>query len=403
MNDAADEKQIASDPKVRLRTEGGNQWVANRSALHGVLGLAVLWLLRLVCAMAGLAGVVVLVLPHLWATDPASDSEVRALAGFVVLCCEVFAFHGGLALLAFAVLVAIVGVARGLWGRAGRRRGSGRRRSVWRDTGIVGGLALIGIANAGPGLVRSARAPSPELVRGQVSAPTFTVLSHNLLFSSAGLDRLATLVERERPDAIMLQEVVGERAHEILCRFADEYPYVVWPNTHRWGAMLLSTHPFIETPAPLPGQDKWRIDQPIGIIEFDGASVALMSVHLPAPNRLGQLVAGPQMTDRLAGWIEDRPGMRVILAGDFNAPLWTTRMAPLREAGIRSAHAAVGGGRGATWPARTPLRHAPGIRLDQAGFTGDLRCIESRVLEPTGSDHRPILARFVRASSAPSE
>jgi endonuclease/exonuclease/phosphatase (EEP) superfamily protein YafD len=162
--------------------------------------------------------------------------------------------------------------------------------------------------------------------------------------------------------------------------------------------MLLSRHPFVERPELLVGDPEWRIDQPIGVIAFDGAPCALMSVHLPAPNSVGQLVAGPRMTARLADWVETQAtdGRAAVLAGDFNAPLWTERMSSLRTAGVRSAHAESGGGRGATWPSKSPLRYAPGIRLDHAGFVGGLACVESRVLGATGSDHRPILARFVR-------
>ncbi len=318
------------------------------------------------------AGLLALAIPFFWAVDPSSDSRVRAIAGFGVLLCEVFAFHGGLALGALALGAVVC------------------RR--WRSAVF---LAVLGGVHAGPGLV--ACVLPPRAVAIDDGTPTLTILSHNLLFSSASLEAFESVVDRERPDAIMLQEVVGEQAREILERFGDDYPHIVWPNTHRWGGMALSRMPFIETPDPIPGEEAWPIDQPVGVIEFEGGPVTLVGIHLPAPNSLGQLVAGPRMTARLADWIEARPGTSMVLAGDFNAPLWTTRMTSLRDAGLAEAHRAAGGGRGSTWPSHhAALRFIPGIRLDQAAFTGDLRCIESRVLGPTGSDHRPILARFAR-------
>lgn len=322
--------------------------------------------------LAVFAGLFAVALPLVWSVHPLSESRVRAIAGFGVLLCEVFAFHGGLALGVLALGAVVC------------------RR--WRSAVL---LAVLGGVHAGPGLVACVSPPRAVVIDDET--PTLTILSHNLLFSSADLDALESIVDRERPDAIMLQEVVGKQAGEILERFGDDYPHIVWPNTHRWGGMALSTHPFVEIPDAIPGEEAWPIDQPVGVIEFEGGPVTFIGIHLPAPNSLGQLVAGPRMTARLADWIETQPGTSMVLAGDFNAPLWTTRMRPLRDAGLTEAHRAAGGGRGSTWPSHhAALRVIPGIRLDQAAFTGDLRCIESRVLGPTGSDHRPILVRFAR-------
>jgi endonuclease/exonuclease/phosphatase (EEP) superfamily protein YafD len=327
-------------------------------------------------ALAVLAGVVALVGPRVWSADPAGDSRAWALAGFAALLCEVFAFHGGLVL-------ALIG---GMSVLARERR-----------LGAVI-LTLAGV-HAGPGLLAMLTPPPAAAVP---PGETLTVLSHNLLFSSASLDALGTIVDRERPDVILLQEVVTDRAGEVFDRFVGDYPHIVWPASHRWGSALLSRRPFVEAPDPVPGVEAWPIDQPVGVIDFDGLPVTVVGVHLPAPNSVDQLIAGPAMTADLAAWIDARADETMILAGDFNAPLWTSRMAALRQSGLARAHDAAGGGRGATWPARTPLRFAPGIRLDQVAFRGSLRCVESRVLEPTGSDHRPVLARFVRAESGPA-
>lgn len=340
----------------------------------------------LLALIALICGVCAFAVPLVWTPEPAdgplADARWYALLGFGVLLVEVFAFHGGLAMLGFAALAL-----------------------VCRFRMLALALAAVGMIHAAPGLVRVAGAiSSAPPAPGPAGQPVLTVVSHNMLFSSASLDAIADIVDREQPDVIMIQEVVRADARALFDRFGSAYPHRVSADSHRWGAVLLSRHPFIEIPDPLPGQPAWSIDQPIGVIEFDGVPVTLMSVHLPSPNRIDQLVAGPQMTGRLADWIEtqsDRPagGERAwsaVFAGDFNAPLWTRRMSALREAGLVSAHDAAGAGRGATWPARTPLRFAPGIRLDQALFTGDLRCIDARVLESTGSDHRPIVARFVR-------
>ena len=124
--------------------------------------------------LAAFAGLLALVAPAVWRVDPASDSVPRALLGFGVLLCEVFAFHGGLAL---GVVGSVALLARN------RRLGA-----------II--LALAGV-HAGPGLVAMLGPQDKAFARGEISDPTLTVLSHNLLYSRAGLDTLGAIIQRE--------------------------------------------------------------------------------------------------------------------------------------------------------------------------------------------------------------
>lgn len=318
-------------------------------------------------AFALLAGLI----PILWHDDPADTSRPAVLAGFVVLLFEVFAFHGGLALLAIAALAGILKRLR-----------------------FAAIFALLGLVFSGPGLASYFKQhPVPP-------AGAFTVLSVNTLYLSADMGAIEHIVEREKPDIIVLQEVFRDDASRILERFADAYPYTVAPISHKWGCLLLSRRPFLGHVESIPGHAKWPIDQPAARVEFEGRELIVAGVHLPAPNRTAQLAAGVAMAHAAADWVRahlEAPGTTdgLILAGDFNAPLPTGRMRPLRDAGLREAHATAGVGRGATWPDKTPLRFAPGIRLDQVTFAGSLRCVDSRVLECVGSDHRPVLTRFV--------
>lgn len=318
-----------------------------------------------------------LVVPAVWSDDPASTSVVRAWAGFAVLLMEVFAFHGGVALLALGAALLVL-----------------KRWSA------AGALLVLGAALAGPGL---AEFVGTERERASPDAPGLTVLASNLLFTRADMDTLREQARRESPDVILLQEVMPDRGDEIRERFASTHPHTVGPTPGRWGTMILSRLP-IEAVDPIPGIEPWSIGQAAGLVRVaDGESghdVLVVSTHLPAPTRVGNFVAGVCMAGTVADWVErvrtgpDAPDA-VILAGDFNAPLWTTRLTPLRDAGLIEAHAAVGAGRGSTWPVKTPLRFAPGIRLDQAAAVGSGRWAESRVLGPIGSDHRPIVARYV--------
>lgn len=339
---------------------------------HGLAARAV----GVLCLAAVSAGVLVSAMPLLWTVDPAGVSPVRGVLGFGVLLMEVFAFHAGLGLLVLGVVAFLLG----------------RRRSA-----VC--VLLLGVVHAGPGLVQLV--PSRPAVSASVDDPGLTVLASNLLFTRADMDTLHAQAQRESPDVILLQEVMPDRGDEIRERFAATHPHTVGPTPGRWGTMILSRLP-IEAVEPIPGIEPWSIGQAAGLVRVgdEGRGVLVVSTHLPAPTRVAHFVAGEQMAGTVADWIKgvrtgpDAPDA-VILAGDFNAPLWTTRLTPLRDAGLIEAHAAVGAGRGSTWPAKTPLRFAPGIRLDQAAAVGSGRWAESRVLGPIGSDHRPIVARYV--------
>lgn len=321
------------------------------------------------------AGTLALLLPAVWPADPEAASFVRGWLGFVVLLAEVFAFHGGVFLLALGA-VALVFM---------------RRVSAC-------ALLVLGAGLSGPGVLAAVgnRAEPSD-------APGVTVLSSNLLFMTANLDLLSADVESESPDVIVLQEVFPRRGDELRARFAEEYPHTVGPTAGRWGTMILSRLP-IRVVEPIPGIEPWGIGQAAGLVSVDDGDdrrdVLVVATHLPSPTRAGYFVAGEQMAGAVADWIgrvRTEPGApdAVILAGDFNAPLWSTRLSPLRHAGLIEANAVAGAGRGSTWPAKTPLRFIPGIRLDQAAAVGAGHWAESRVLGPIGSDHRPIVVRYV--------
>jgi endonuclease/exonuclease/phosphatase (EEP) superfamily protein YafD len=326
--------------------------------------------LDLALAGAVTAGVAALVVPMVWRDDPGASPAV-ALAGFAVLLLEVFAFHGGLALLGGAVFA---GVFRRPW--------------------FAAALAALGAVHAGPGLIESARSG------GEAPPGAFTVVSVNTLFTTADLETIAGIVDRERPDVIVFQEVMPDRASALLGRFREGYPHAAHDPREARSCVILSRGAFVGPVDRVPSHPAWPSAQPVARVEHEGREIAVMGVHLPSPTRGEFLPAGVEMAARVGLWARSRldgadAPAGLILAGDFNAPLWTGRMRALREAGLREAHESAGSGRGATWPDKSPLRHAPGIRLDQVAFAGALRCVESRVLESVGSDHRPVLARFV--------
>jgi len=142
-----------------------------------------------------------------------------------------------------------------------------------------------------------------------------------------------------------------------------------------WGIALLSRLPVrsveIVDLGRLPGP--WDLARRVAVVaEVDvaDASVVVAAIHLSfvVPNAVAQLRSLRRL---LPG---DRP---TVIVGDCN--LWGPAVAAL----VRRRRAV----RGRTWPA-----HRPHSQLDHILVSSHVEVIRGEVLEPAGSDHRPIRA-----------
>lgn len=87
-------------------------------------------------------------------------------------------------------------------------------------------------------------------------------------------------------------------------------------------------------------------------------------------------------------------GRIVLLGGDLNTTPDTPEIARLREAGLHDAFVECGTGDGRSFPADSPVK-----RIDYLFFTGDVRCVEARVLPGQESDHRALFVRLAKGSA----
>lgn len=142
-----------------------------------------------------------------------------------------------------------------------------------------------------------------------------------------------------------------------------------------WGIALLTRLPLRSVRTVdlgrLPG--RWDLARRVALVadlDVDGTSVTVAAIHLSfvLPNAVAQL-------HRLRRALpNDRP---TVVAGDCN--LWGPAVAAL----VRRRRAV----RGRSWPARRP--HS---QLDHLLVSRHLRTLDGAVLDPAGSDHRPIRA-----------
>lgn len=143
-----------------------------------------------------------------------------------------------------------------------------------------------------------------------------------------------------------------------------------------WGVALLSRLPVRSTRTVDLGRlvERWDVADRFAIlaeVDLGGTTITVTTVHLSfaLPNAIAQL-------RRLSGYLPaHRPS---IVAGDCN--LW----GPLATSVVTDHRRAV---RGRTWPAQRP--HS---QLDHILVSPTIAVDRAAVLDPAGSDHRPVQA-----------
>lgn len=308
----------------------------------------------------------------------ADTSRAYTLASLAAFMVRTFTFHAGLALLLIALAAFALRQRRALIAAAG--------------------LAIFALA---PTLwsLRPRATPPPS------TAPRLTVMSANLLVGHADVAPVLDAIAAHDPDVICFQEYTPDKSARLRPALADRYPHVIEAlRDDAFGQATYSKLPFVQPPILYPPaelRDHARAGGIVGlrnpqiraVLSLDNREVVVQNIHLVPPVGIAYHAEQRQMTQWLADWArsESRP---TILAGDFNATPESVLLRTLHDAGLRSAHAAVAPGRGATWPDQSFLRFFPGVRIDHILATRHLRPVASRVTRSIASDHRAIVATY---------
>lgn len=273
--------------------------------------------------------------------------------------------------------------AAGLMALAGVFR-AGRLILLFTAFGLVALLFLL-LPDALAGL-------SPN-AKSSLSAQQLTVLTANLWSENRQLDKLGLLIADEKPDVVVLEEVVGF-SREQLAQLAIGYKIAAAPTGSPYSDIAILTKLDLFEAAPRVAGDlaEVRLWHPHLL---GGAPFEVIGVH--ATHRPNQGAAASDLL-KLAqdiGPLSDR----ALLVGDFNAVPWSRALIKFDSSVevLRRTHA-IG-----TWPA--PSRRFSRFHLCIPAFAPidhvyagrAWRLIEAHRGRDIGSDHFPVIARLVRS------
>ncbi|MEM8649796.1 MAG: endonuclease/exonuclease/phosphatase family protein [Pseudomonadota bacterium] len=201
------------------------------------------------------------------------------------------------------------------------------------------------------------------------------ISSWNLLHrSGASVDEVAQVLDSEAPDLLLMQEATPEIAR-LKDVFGGYYLFQPWPGK-RYGMAIWSSKPVeqvdtITLPhSRLPGRFPIRAAQLVRMND-----ITVTNVHLSH----GQLLNRRQLAR-----IADKTEGPTVIMGDFNA-VGPIRLGEFSDVGPKA-----------------PTHKAQNIlpfRLDRC-LVRALEATETKILEPLGSDHHPIVVSLDSNPSA---
>jgi endonuclease/exonuclease/phosphatase (EEP) superfamily protein YafD len=260
----------------------------------------------------------------------------------------------------------------------------GKPRLVWPGAALAGlNAVLLGV----PLLWSAEPAERPRAGQALASAATreITLLSFNT--RSGNAKAVASLILREDPDIVALQEVSASETNGLRVLLHERYPYsLVCTVVHRCGAAIFSKRAWATA-----GHEYWSTDAPEMVwIQLDDAEVGrlrVVGVHFALPYR------AEWQTRQLRRLVAFRSALAgpVIVAGDFNMTPWSYRQQHLLAATGLRRHATFL----RSWPTDGQFRLPwPTFLIDHVLSTPDIKSVAIRVGPNTGSDHLPVIARL---------
>ncbi len=257
-----------------------------------------------------------------------------------------------------------------------------------RDRTLSVAFAVLVLLAAVP-LFLSPAPPAPDATKGNLR-----LVSANLLFDNPSTDRFGPVIDALAPDILVTQE--AKFGWPKALRALHGLPYMAGPDVSRWnGNIVLSRFPLSARLVPdmppavraLGGGQAIRVE-----VDRPGAASRLVvyAIHAPTPRSLIGWKARNLYLNTIAERIAAEPkGTQVILAGDWNTPVWSP------EFGGFFADSQLFATERTAWPAATRvffgLGKAFGTAVDHVAVSRGIGVARMFTGEDFGSDHLPVV------------
>lgn len=245
-----------------------------------------------------------------------------------------------------------------------------------------------GLAIAAVGMVSAWQALPLPATKSAHAGPVRSLLFFNMRFDNPQPQQVTELIGKNGADILLLTEY--SRMWEPRLVFLNkDYPYYF--HCPEWrevgGTVMYSKFP-IE-----PGNRYCHDYAALGLVRvsIDGVPVTIASAHMRWP----WPASGPRQLDAITPALQGI-GENVLMAGDFNATVWSHHMKKLAQLGGLTIHPGIG----PTWilnPIPAWLARFGGLPIDNVLSKGAVRITSARTLAPAGSDHLPVLVEFSTA------
>lgn len=257
-------------------------------------------------------------------------------------------------------------------------------------------LALLAIlAYAALPLVLTANPMAPASESKTGAPPTLRIMSANLLFDNPTPEHFSEAVAALSPDILVLQEARHDWPEAL--RSLPGYPHLVGTNLYRWNSnAVLSRYPLRGRLLGDPAQGERIGGGPALRVEVDlpgrAAPLVLYAIHAPTPRTLAGWQGRSAYLEQVAQMIAAEPaGTEIVLAGDWNTPVWSPAYARMLQAsGLEATERSA-------WPEATRLFwRAGGVTLvgspvDHIAVSPGIAVTDHFLGPYFGSDHLPVM------------
>lgn len=222
-----------------------------------------------------------------------------------------------------------------------------------------------------------------------IEGKSLRVMSFNVLANNRADAAILGEIREHDPDLLFVQEVTKRRHELFVEELGEEYPFVYRVAWKPWFGMSVFAKRELLEPREIfggHGREALRFKIRVG----DGEAT-VWAIHPPHPVLPGQVRVGRHQFADLLDDVRATGGAKIIV-GDCNWGVTSPQAAVLAGEGFRDAFDLGGSGRGVTYAYRGIRRFVAAFRIDHVYVSEELACERAWNGDPSGSDHRPIVA-----------